>query len=393
MKLAQRLGTITTAASFDMLARGKALEAQGRSIIHLGIGEPDFDTPAFVREAAKKALDQGWTHYGPAPGLPEFRRTIAETWRARRGIPCEAANVVVCPGAKPVLLFAMLSLLEAGDEIIVPSPAFPNYVSMARFAEGRVVPTPLLPDRGFDLDVDALRARVNSRTRVILINSPHNPTGGMLSEASLHAIRELVLAHDLTVVSDDIYADMVYEGRFTAFASLPGMFERTVTVDGFSKTYAMTGWRLGFGLMAEPLAKHFSTLMNNSNSCTATFVQKAGDAALKGPQDEVRAMIAEFGARRRLVVDGLNAIPGVSCFDPPGAFYAFPRIVVPGMNSAQLADRLLDEAGVVTLPGTGFGEEGEGYVRLSYANSQENLREGLRRIAAFLAALPAGARG
>jgi aspartate/methionine/tyrosine aminotransferase len=384
MKLAQRLGTITTAASFDMLARGKALEAQGRSIIHLGIGEPDFDTPAFIREAAKTALDQGFTHYGPAPGLPEFRKTIADTWRARRGIPAEAKHVVVCPGAKPVLFFAMLALLEPGDEIIIPSPAFPNYGSMAQFAGGKVVSTPLVPERGFDLDVDALRARINERTRAIILNSPHNPTGGVLSDASLHAVRELVLKHDLTVIADDIYADMLYEGTFTSFASLPDMFERTVTVDGFSKTYAMTGWRLGFGIMPEALAKHFATLMNNSNSCTATFVQKAGDAGLKGPQTEVDAMIAEFRARRTLVVDGLNAIPGVTCFNPPGAFYAFPRVDVPGMNSGQLADALLDVAGVVTLPGTGFGAEGEGYLRLSYANSQANLREGLRRIAEYI---------
>ncbi len=387
MKLAQRLGTITTAASFDMLARGKALEAQGRSVIHLGIGEPDFDTPAFIREAAKVALDQGFTHYGPAPGLPEFRRTIAESWRARRGIPCEAKHVVVCPGAKPVLFFAMLSLLEPGDEIIIPSPAFPNYGSMAQFAGGKVVSTPLVPGRGFDLDLDALRARINERTRAIVLNSPHNPTGGMLSDGSLQAVRELVLKHDLTVIADDIYADMIDEGRFTAFASLPGMFERTVTVDGFSKTYAMTGWRLGFGIMCEPLAKHMATLMNNSNSCTATFVQKAGDAALKGPQDDVHAMMGEFRARRTLVVEGLNAIPGVTCFNPPGAFYAFPKVVAPGLDSGQVADRLLDEAGVVTLPGTGFGAEGEGYLRLSYANSQANLREGLARIAGFLARL------
>ena len=390
MKFAQRLGTITTAASFDMLARGKALEAQGRSIIHLGIGEPDFDTPAFIREAAKVALDQGFTHYGPAPGLPEFRKTIADTWRARRGIPCEAKHVVVCPGAKPVLFFAMLSLLEPGDEIIIPSPAFPNYGSMAQFAGGKVVTTPLVAGRGFDLDLDALRARINPRTRAIVLNSPNNPTGGVLSDASLHAVRELVLQHDITVIADDIYADMVYEGGYTSFASLPDMFERTVTVDGFSKTYAMTGWRLGFGLMSEPLAKHFATLMNNSNSCTATFVQKAGDAALKGPQDDVHAMIEEFRARRTLVIDGLNAIPGVTCFNPPGAFYAFPKVVAPGLTSGQLADRLLDEGGVVTLPGSAFGAEGEGYLRLSYANSQANLREGLARIAGFLGKLARG---
>ncbi len=384
MNIAKRMGRITTAASFDMLARGKALEAQGRSIIHLGIGEPDFDTPAFIRDAAKRALDEGWTHYGPAPGLPEFRKTIADTWRKNRGIPCEAKHVVVTPGAKPVLFFAMLALLEPGDEVIIPSPAFPNYGSMAQFAEGRVVSTPLVAAREFDLDLDALRARINERTRVLVLNSPHNPTGAMLPDATLHAVRELVLKHDFTVIADDIYGDMVYDGTFTAFAALPDMFERTITVDGFSKTFAMTGWRLGFGLMAEPLAKGMATLMNNSNSCTTTFVQKAGEAALKGPQDDVHAMIAEFRARRTLVIDGLNAIPGVTCFNPPGAFYAFPRVEGTGLNSTQMADGLLDEAGVVTLPGTGFGEEGEGYLRLSYANSQENLREGLRRIADWI---------
>jgi aspartate/methionine/tyrosine aminotransferase len=381
MKFAQRMGRITTAASFDMLARGKALEAQGRSVIHLGIGEPDFDTPKHIRDAAKLALDQGWTHYGPAAGLPDFRKTIADTWRARRGIPCEAKHVVVTPGAKPVLFFAMAALLEAGDEVIIPSPAFPNYGSMAQFADGKVVSTPLVPARGFDLDLDALRTRINPRTRALILNSPHNPTGAVLPLETLHAVRELVLKHDFTVIADDIYGDMVYDGTFTAFASLPDMFERTVTVDGFSKTYAMTGWRLGFGLMAEPLAKQMATLMNNSNSCTATFVQKAGDAGLKGPQDDVKAMIEEFRARRTVVVDGLNAIPGVTCFNPPGAFYVFPRLDVPGWDSGRIADALLDEAGVVTLPGTGFGAEGEGYIRISYANSQDNLREGLRRIA------------
>jgi len=384
MRFAQRLGRITTAASFDMLARGKALEAKGRSVIHLGIGEPDFDTPSFIREAAKRALDEGWTHYGPAAGLPEFRASIAASWKARRGLPCEAKHVVVTPGAKPVLFFAMLSLLEAGDEVIIPSPAFPNYGSMAQLAEGRVVPTPLAAERGFDLDLDALRARINSRTRLIVLNSPHNPTGAVLPPATLHALRELVLRHDLTVISDDIYGDMVYEGGYTAFASLPDMFERTVTVDGFSKTWAMTGWRLGFGIMNEALARHMATLMNNSNSCTATFVQKAGDAALHGPTDEVRAMIEEFRRRRDLVVEGLNAIPGVRCQKPPGAFYVFPRIECAGMPAGEIADRLLEEAGVVTLPGTGFGAEGEGYLRLSYANSQENLREGVRRIAQFI---------
>jgi aspartate/methionine/tyrosine aminotransferase len=386
MRFAQRMGRIKSAASFDMLARGKALEAQGRSVVHLGIGEPDFDTPKFVREAATRAMNEGWTHYGPAAGLPEFRAAIAENWARRRGIPCQAANVVVTPGAKQVLLFAMMALLEPGDEILIPSPAFPNYASIANFLEVRVVPVPLLPEKGFDIDLVALKSRITERSRAIILNSPHNPTGGVLPLETLHAVAGLAVKHDLSVLSDDIYGDMVYEGEFTAFASLPGMFERTVVVDGFSKTYAMTGWRLGFGIMNEPLAKHMATLMNNSTSCTASFVQRAGIAALAGPQDEVKAMVAEFRKRRDVVIKGLNAIPGVTCPMPAGAFYAFPRIEGTGLTSAQLADRLLDESGVVTLPGTGFGEEGEGFIRLSYANSIPNLEEGLRRIADFMAA-------
>ncbi len=387
MRFAERMGRLTTAASFDMLARGKALEAQGRSVIHLGIGEPDFDTPAFIRTAAAEALEAGYTHYGPAAGLPEFRKLIAATWRARRGLACEAANVVVTPGAKPILFFAMLATLEPGDEVLIPSPAFPTYASIAELLGARVVPVPLVAARGFDVDLDALRARITSRSRILILNSPHNPTGGVIPPATLAALAELARKHDLLVLSDEIYAGMVYEGESPSFATLPGMAERTVVVDGFSKTYAMTGWRLGFGIMPEPLAKHMGALMNNSNSCTATFVQKAGEAALSGPQDEVVAMVAEFRARRELVVNGLNAIPGVCCGQPAGAFYAFPNVTVPGMTSGQLADALLDKAGVVTLPGTGFGPEGEGYLRLSYANSQANLHEGLRRIREFVTPL------
>jgi aspartate/methionine/tyrosine aminotransferase len=381
------MSRLTTAASFDMLARGKAHEAKGRSIIHLGIGEPDFDTPAYIRHAADAALAAGYTHYGPAAGLPEFRKLIATTWRKRRGLDCEAANVVVTPGAKPVLFFAMLALLEPGDEVLIPSPAFPTYGSAASLVGARVVNVPLDPARGFDLDLGALRHRINGRSRMLVLNSPHNPTGAVLPRATLEGVAELARKHDLVVVSDEIYAGMVYEGESPSIATLPGMAERTVVVDGFSKTYAMTGWRLGFGIMPEPLARHMAALMNNSNSCTATFVQKAGEAALTGPQDEVAAMVAEFRARRDVVIGGLNEIPGVTCGRPLGAFYAFPRIDGTGLASGELADRLLDEAGVVTLPGTGFGPEGEGYLRLSYANSPENLREGLRRIQRFLGAL------
>ena len=387
MRFAERMGRLTTAASFDMLARGRALEAKGRSIIHLGIGEPDFDTPAYIRGAADAALSAGYTHYGPAAGLPEFRKLIATTWRERRGIACDAANVVVTPGAKPVLFFAMLALLEPGDEVLIPSPAFPTYGSAASLVGARVVNVPLDAARGFDLDMGALRQRINARSRMLVLNSPHNPTGAVLPRATLEGVAALAREHDLVVVSDEIYAGMVYEGESPSIATLPGMAERTVVVDGFSKTYAMTGWRLGFGIMPEPLARHMAALMNNSNSCTATFVQKAGEAALTGPQDEVAAMVAEFRARREVVIEGLNGLPGVSCSRPSGAFYAFPRVEGTGLSSVELADRLLDEAGVVTLPGTGFGPEGEGHLRLSYANSPEDLREGLRRMHRFLGSL------
>jgi aspartate/methionine/tyrosine aminotransferase len=370
-----------------MLARGKALEAKGRSIIHLGIGEPDFDTPANICRAAEMALAEGHTHYGPPAGLPSFRALIAKTWKAKRGLACEAANVVVTPGAKPVLFFAMLATLEPGDEVLIPSPAFPTYGSVAEFLGARVVPVPLLPERGFDIDLDALRERITSRSRMLVLNSPHNPTGGVLPRATLEALAPLVQRHDMWVVSDEIYEEMSYDGESPSIATLPGMAERTVVVDGFSKTYAMTGWRLGFGIMPEPLARHMTALMNNSNSCTATFVQMAGEVALTGPQDEVRNMLAEFRARREVIVNGLNAIPGVTCTRPAGAFYVFPRVVCGGLTSVQIADQLLEQAGVVTIPGTGFGAEGEGHLRLSYANSRENLSEGLRRMAEHLAPL------
>jgi len=387
MRYAERMGRITSSASFDMLARGKALEAKGRSIVHLGIGEPDFDTPANICRAAEVALAEGYTHYGPPAGIPSFRALIALTWKAKRGFACEAANVVVTPGAKPVLFFAMLATLEPGDEVLIPSPAFPTYASVAEFLGARVVPVPLLPERGFDIDLDALRERLTSRSRMLVLNSPHNPTGGVLPRETLQALAAIAREKDLWVVSDEIYAEMSYDGDSPSIATLPGMAERTVVVDGFSKTYAMTGWRLGFGIMPEPLARHMTALMNNSNSCTATFVQMAGEAALTGPQDEVRNMLAEFRARREVIVNGLNAIPGVTCTRPAGAFYVFPRIVCGGLTSVQIADQLLEQAGVVTIPGTGFGAGGEGHLRLSYANSRENLREGLRRMAEHLAPL------
>ena len=333
------------------------------------------------------ALAEGHTHYGPPAGLPEFRALIAKTWKAKRGLACEAANVVVTPGAKPVLFFAMLATLEPGDEVLIPSPGFPTYASVVEFLGARVVPVPLVPERGFDIDLDALRTRLTSRSRMLVLNSPHNPTGGVIPRATLQALAELAHRNDLWVLSDEIYQAMSYDGESPSIATLPGMAERTVVVDGFSKTYAMTGWRLGFGIMPEPLAKHMTALVNNSNSCTTTFVQMAGEAALTGPQDDVHAMLAEFRARRDVIVNGLNAIPGVTCIRPAGAFYVFPRVASNGFTSVQVADHLLEQAGIVTIPGTGFGAEGEGHLRLSYANSRENLREGLRRMAEHLAPL------
>lgn len=386
MRYAERMQRMSTAASFEMLARGKALEAAGHSIVHLGIGEPDFDTPAHIRAAAERAMAEGWTHYGPAAGLPDLRAAIARAWSADRGLPCTSEHVVVTPGAKPILFFTMLATLEPGDEVLVPSVAFPTYASVAAFLDARVVLMPLDPARGFDIDLAALRARITSRTRMIVLNSPHNPTGGVIPLATLHAIAGLAEKHDLLVLSDEIYSRMVYEGEAPSIASLPGMAERTAVVDGFSKTWAMTGWRLGFGILPLPLARHVATLMNNSNSCTASFVQKAGIAALEGPMTEVAAMMREFRTRRDLLVAGLGALPGIRCDVPAGAFYAFPDIRGTGFAAAELADRLLEEAGVVTLPGTGFGEAGEGHLRLSYANSQANLREALARIERFLTA-------
>jgi len=384
MRFAQRLGRLGTETAFEVLARAQALEAQGKRVIHLEIGEPDFDTPKYIRTAAAEALEAGFTHYGPSAGLPEFRRLIAEQWNRERGIPCDADNVVVTPGAKPIMFFAMLALLEEGDEVLCPNPGFPIYESVVQFLNARPVPLVLREANGFDLDVRELESKITSRTRLLVLNSPHNPTGAVLKPETVEAIAAIARKHDFTILSDEIYGRTQYEGRHLSIASLPGMAERTIVLDGFSKTYAMTGWRLGFGIMDKPLAKHVARLMTNSNSCTATFVQKAGHAALQGDQAEVRAMVEEFRRRRSVIVEGLNALPGISCFMPNGAFYAFPNITGTGIKSAELAKLLLDEAGVACLSGTAFGAAGEGYLRFSYANSVENIRTGLAWLGEFL---------
>jgi aspartate/methionine/tyrosine aminotransferase len=377
-----RLGTET---AFEVLGRARALEATGRKVVHLEIGEPDFDTPRFIRKAAADALEAGFTHYGPSAGLPEFRQVIADMWKAERAIPCDADNVVVTPGAKPIMFFAMLALLEAGDEVLYPNPGFPIYESVANFLGARAIPLVLREDKGFDLDLAELESKITSRTKLLIFNSPHNPTGAVLKPETIEAIAALARKHSFWILADEIYARILYDGKHLSIASLPGMAERTIVLDGFSKTYAMTGWRLGFGIMEKKLATHVSRLMTNSNSCTATFIQKAGQAALTGPQDEVRAMVAEFRVRRDTMVQGLNELPGVSCVVPDGAFYVFPNITGTGMKSADLAKALLEEAGVACLSGTAFGEHGEGFIRFSYANSLDNLRTALQSMQEYLA--------
>ncbi len=389
MKLATRMSRLGTETAFEVLVRAKALEAEGRDVVHLEIGEPDFDTPAAIVEAGREALSEGWHHYGPAAGLPELRQAIADRMNRTRGTDYRPEQVVVTPGGKPIMFFVILALLEAGDEAIYPDPGFPIYRSMIDFVGARAVPIPLREEREFRLDVAELASLVTPRTRLLIINSPANPTGGVLDRGDLEAIAALAVEHDLVVLADEIYGEMLYEGEHVSIATMPGMAERTIILDGFSKTYAMTGWRLGYGLMPTELATQVAKLMVNSVSCTAVAIQRAGLAALTGPQDEARAMVAAFRRRRDLIVAGLNAIPGISCLSPKGAFYVFPNITGTGSSSKEFADRLLDVHGVAALSGTAFGDQGEGYLRLSYANSEENLQKALDRIGAAVAAVPA----
>ena len=388
MRLAERMSRLGTETAFEVLARAKALEAHGREIIHLEIGEPDFDTPAHIKAAAVRALEEGWTHYTPAAGIPALREAIADYIRRTRGIPVGPEHVVVVPGGKPIMFFAILALVEEGDEVIYPNPGFPIYESMIRFVGARPVPLRLRMENEFRVDVEELARLITPRTRMLILNSPANPTGGVLTREDLEAIAELCLKHDLVVLSDEIYSRILYEGEHISIASFPGMLERTIILDGFSKTYAMTGWRLGYGVMPEPLAEAVTRLMINSNSCTAAFTQIAGIAALTGPQDDVDRMVAAFRERREVMVEGLNRIPGFRCLKPKGAFYAFPNIEGTGMSSRELAHYLLEEAGVAVLSGTAFGEYGEGFLRLSFANSIENIQKALERIEKALQRLP-----
>ncbi|HEY7031671.1 MAG TPA: pyridoxal phosphate-dependent aminotransferase [Thermomicrobiales bacterium] len=382
MKLATRMGRLGTETAFEVLVRARALEAQGRDVVHLEIGEPDFDTPANVIEAGCHALKTGWTHYGPAAGQPDLRQAIADYLNRSRGTVFTAEQIVVTPGGKPIMFFVILALLEAGDEAIYPNPGFPIYESMINFTGATPVPSPLREENAFALDVDELASLITPRTKLLILNSPGNPTGGVLNREEIVAIAELAVRHDLTVLADEIYAEILYEGEHVSIATMPGMAERTIVLDGFSKTYAMTGWRLGYGAMPTEFAGQIAKLMVNSVSCTSMAVQRAGLEALTGPQDEVRTMVAAFRRRRDLIVAGLNAIPGLSCLSPKGAFYVFPNVSRTGLTSKQFADHLLNEHGVAALAGTSFGKHGEGYLRLSYANSEENLRTALERIEA-----------
>jgi len=385
MAVARRMMDLGTETAFEVLAKARALEAQGKDIIHLEIGEPDFDTPRHIVEAGVEALRQGYTHYGPTPGLPELREAIARNSREVRGIDTDPARVVVTPGAKPIMFYIILVLAEPGVEVIYPNPGFPIYESMIRFAGATPVPMRLLEEKAYHPDLNELADRITGRTRLIILNSPENPCGSALDREELRDIAELVKQRDgLYVLADEIYKDILYAREHHSIASLPGMADRTVILDGFSKSYAMTGWRLGYGIMPAELVPHVTRLAVNSVSCAATFSQRAAIAALDGPQDEVQAMVAEFARRRRLITDGLRGIPGISCPEPEGAFYVFPSIRGTGLSSGEFETRAMSEAGVALLSGSAFGEFGEGYVRLSYANSQENINKALERLDRFV---------
>ena len=380
MRLSERMSRLGTETAFDVLVRARALEAKGKSIIHLEIGEPDFDTPANIIESGIKALREGATHYGPSAGIPDLRNAIAKYVKQTRKVDVDPAEVVVTPGAKPIIFFTALALLDPGDEVLYPNPGFPIYESMIQYLGAKAIPIPLVEERNWSLDVDALARNVSSRTKLVIINSPHNPTGGVIPKSDMLKIADLARNHDFMILADEIYSRTLYLSEYHSVYPLPGMKERTILLDGFSKTYAMTGWRLGFGVMPADLAAQVAKLQTNSNSCTATFTQRAGIEALEGDQRGAEVMVEEFRRRRDLIVDGLNKIPGFSCKMPDGAFYAFPNVKKLGLPSKKLADMLLEEGGVACLSGTAFGALGEGYIRFSYANSQDNIREALRRV-------------
>ncbi|HXF49185.1 MAG TPA: pyridoxal phosphate-dependent aminotransferase [Verrucomicrobiae bacterium] len=381
LRLAERMSRLGTETAFEVLARARALEASGREIIHLEIGEPDFDTPEFIRKAAQKALDAGYTHYTPAAGLPEVRKVVAQYLSRKINVPFKLENIVITPGAKPIMFLSILALIETGDEVIYPNPGFPIYESAVNFVGGKAVPYPLAEENGFRMEGGKLKKLLTDRTRMLILNSPHNPTGSVLGRKELEGIYEVVKnREDIWVLSDEIYSRGLYGGEHVSIASFPGMAERTIVLDGMSKAYAMTGWRLGFGAMPETLAQAVTKLAINDFSCTSAYGQKAIEAGLTGPQDEVDKMASEFRARRDLIVSGLRKIPRLAVTEPEGAFYVFPSIKEFGKSSKEIADYLLEQAGVACLSGTAFGKYGEGYIRFSYANSQKNIRLALDKI-------------
>ena len=384
LRLASRMSRLGTETAFEVLNRARQLEKQGKEIIHLEIGEPDFDTPANVIEAGVDALHKGWTHYGPAAGLPDLRQTVADYVSRTRGVPVSSEEVVVVPGGKPIIFFTILALIDAGDEVIYPNPGFPIYESMINYSLGKAIPIPLREERDFSVDVKELASLITDRTKLIILNSPHNPTGGVLTRKDIFEVAEAIGDRNILILSDEIYSRLIYDGDHFSIMSVPGFKERTILLDGFSKTYAMTGWRLGYGVMRPDLAIHISRLVINSNSCTASFTQIAGIEALRGDQSSVEKMSTEFKRRRDAFVAGLNRIKGFSCRVPKGAFYTFPNITKTGWTSRKLADALLEQAGVACLSGTAVGEYGEGYLRFSVANSLENLNKALARIEAWV---------
>lgn len=391
MRLACRMSRLGTETAFDCLRRAKALECK-MDVVHLEIGEPDFATPKHIIEAAKQALDEGWTHYGPSPGLPELRAAIALYAGRLRGVKFSEEQVVVTPGAKPVMSFAIMALVEEGDEVIYPNPGFPIYESMIDYMGGKPVPIRLREERNFRLDAEELAQMVNPKTKLIIINSPANPTGGVLTREDLRLIADTAIKHDAWVLADEIYSEIVYDAKFETIAQFPQIHPRLIILDGFSKTFAMTGWRIGYGIMPKELAEKMARIETNINSCTTTFVQRACLAALNGPHEEVDKMVAEFKRRRDFIVEGLNRLPGFRCQKPLGAFYVFPNIEGTKMTCEVLANRLLEEEGVACLSGTCFGKFGAGFLRFSYANSIENIDKALKRIEKFLARCHGGAK-
>src|SRR5258707_10317181 len=381
LRLASRMSRLGTETAFEVLNRARALEKQGKEVIHLEIGEPDFDTPANVIEAGVDALHKGWTHYGPSAGLPDLRQTIADYVSRTRNVKVTPDEVVVVPGGKPIIFFTMLALIDEGDEVIYPNPGFPIYESMIHYVGGQAVPIHLREDRDFSVDVNELATLITDRTKLIILNSPHNPTGGVMHRKDVEQLAKIIGDRNILVLSDEIYSRLLFEGEHFSIMSVPGMQERTILLDGFSKTYAMTGWRMGYGVMRPDLAAPIPRLMTNSNSCSASFTQIAGIEALRGDQSSVDHMCGEFKHRRDVFVAGLNKIKGFSCRMPKGAFYVFPNITKTGWKSKPLADALLEQAGVAAPSGTAFGEFGEGYLRFSVANSLENLQQALDRIA------------